>query len=206
MNGLSWENYADDREHLLLALRRKGVRAWVPAQLVRDAILECKWRIERVYGLEPSLLSLCCPEEQVVKIPVDFRRRLRVPETAAAMMNETLAHELGHIRLHARQMLDEGIKKRAWGKEAGDYARVFLVPLVSLMTRLPMVKLLQAETQQQRWGQVLRLAEEFRVTGWFMRGVLEMYGLVRIEEKRRLLEVLPEAHSLARRFAFGRMA
>ena len=56
----SWENYAEDREHLLLALRRKGVRGWVPAQLVRDAILECGWRIERAYGLEPSLLGLCC--------------------------------------------------------------------------------------------------------------------------------------------------
>lgn len=205
MNNASWENYADDREHLLLALRRKGVRGWVPAQLVRDAILECKWRIERVYGLEPSLLGLCCPEKQVVKIPVDFRRRLRLPETAAAVLNETLAHELGHIRLHARLMLEEGVQKRGWGKEAEDYARVFLVPLVSLVTRLPMTRLMQAETQQQRWGRVLRLAEEFRVTGWFMGGVLEMYGLVRID-RRRQLEVLPEAQTLARRFAFGRMA
>lgn len=205
MNNVSWGNYAEDREHLLLTLRRKGVRAWVPALLVRDAILECKWRIERVYGLEPGLLALCCPEEQVVKIPVDFRRRLRLPETAAAVLNETLAQKLGHIRLHARLMLEEGVRKRGWSKEVEDYARVFLVPLVSLVTRLPMTRLMHAETQQQRWGQVLRLAEEFRVTGWFMGGVLEMYGLVRID-RRRQLEVLPEAQTLVRRFAFGRMA
>ncbi len=201
----SWENYAEDREHLLLALRRKGVRGWVPAQLVRDAILECGWRIERAYGLEPSLLGLCCPEEQAVKIPVDFRRRLRVPETAAAVLNETLAHELGRIRLYADQPV-KGVKKTMeQKKEADDYARTFLVPLVALVTRLPMESLLRAETQQQRWSQVRRLAEEFGVTGWFMSRVLQMYGLIRLGQRREI-EVLPEAHAVARRFAFARLA
>ncbi len=53
------ERYADDREHLLLELRRKGVRGWVPAQVVRDAILQCQWRIERVHGLQAGLLGVC---------------------------------------------------------------------------------------------------------------------------------------------------
>lgn len=205
MNNRSWEHYAEDREHLLLALRRKGVRGWVPAQLVRDAILECGWRIERAYGLEPSLLGLCCPEERVVKIPVDFRRRLRVPETAAAVLNETLAHELGRIRLHAEQPV-EGVKRGVeQKKEADDYARTFLVPLVVLVTRLPMDSLLRAETQQQRWTQVRRLAEEFGVTGWFMACALQMYGLIRLG-RRREIEILPEAQIVVRRFAFARMA
>ena len=195
-------NYAEDRERLLLALRRKGVRGWVPAQVLRDVILECGWRIERSYGMEPGLLGLCCPEQRVLKIPVDFRRRLRVPETAAAVLNETLAQELGHIRLLA--VLRER-KKRELDREAGDYARVFLVPLVALLTRLPMNKLLQAETQQQRWAQLARLAEEFRVTAWFMARVLQMYGLIRLGQRRQI-EILPEAHSMARRFAFARMA
>lgn len=200
------KDYAEDREQLLLALRRQGLRGWVPAQLVRDALLHCGWRIERVYGLPDSLLGLCCAEERVVKVPVDFRRRLRVPETAAAMMNETLAHELGHIRLHAQQMLQLKTKKRGWEREADDYARVFLVPLVKLMTRWPMMQLLEAETQQQRWHQLLRLAEEFRVTGWFLASVLERYGLAQVEPRRRLVEVLPRAYELARAFAFGRLA
>ena len=202
----SLENYAEDRERLLLNLRRKGVRGWVPAQLVREAILECKWRIERVHGLNERLLGLCCPEVSVLRIPVDFRQRLRVPKTAAAVLNETLAHELGHIRLHARQMLQEGVKKRSWEREADDYARVFLVPLVSLLGHSSMTWLLRAESQQQLWAQVLRLAEEFRVTGWFMGSVLEMYGLIRIERRRRLIEVLPEAHSLNWTFALGWLA
>ncbi|MBX3167609.1 MAG: hypothetical protein KF760_09360 [Candidatus Eremiobacteraeota bacterium] len=200
------DNFAKDRERLLLALRRKGVRGGVPAQVVREAILHCQWRIQRVENLHPSLLGLCCPEERVLKLPVDFRQRLRVPETAAAVMNETLAHELGHVRLHLAQMLEQTIKRRIWEKEAGVYARVFLVPIVNLVTRFPMAKLLQAETQQQRWRQVSRLAEEFRVTGWFLASALEMYGLAQVDSRRRLIQVLPLAHELARRFAFGRMA
>ncbi len=67
----------------------------------------------------------------------DFRRRLRVPETAVAVLNETLAHELGRIRLHAQQPV-KGVKVGLeQKKEAGDYARTFLVPLVVLVTRLP---------------------------------------------------------------------
>lgn len=200
------ERYADDREHLLLELRRKGVRGWVPAQVVRDAILHCDWRIERVYGLNAGLLGMCCAERQVVEIPTDFRQRLRVPSTAPAVMNETYAHELGHIRLHAEQMMKLTTKKRSWEKEADDYARVFLVPLVSLMTRMPMASLLRAETPQNRWYHVLRLAEEFRVTGWFLASALQMYGLAHVEPRRRHVQVLPLAHELARRFAFGRMA
>lgn len=200
------KDYAEDRERILLALRRVGVRGWVPAQVVREAILQCGWGIQRVEGLPVGLLGLCCPEEQILKVPVDFRRRLRVPETAAAMMNETLAHELGHIRLHAAQMLEQQSKKRGWEREADDYARAFLVPIVQLMTRWPMRRLLEAESQQQRWHQVLRLAEEFRVTGWFLASALEMYGLAQIDPRRRLVEILPVAHELSRRFAFARMA
>lgn len=88
------QDYAEDRERLLLDLRRKGLRAWVPAELVRDAILHCGWRIERMPGMEPGVLSLSYPEQQVVKLPRDFRQRLRVPETARAVMNETLACQL----------------------------------------------------------------------------------------------------------------
>jgi len=200
------EHYAEDRERLLLDLRRKGLRAWVPAELVRDAILHCGWRIERTQGMEASLLGLCCPEQQVLKVPTDFRRRLRVPETAKAMMNETLAHELGHIRLHAQFMLDHTTKRRGWEGQANQYARVFLVPLVTLMTRFPMRRLLEEEDDVRRWAHVLRLAEEFRVTGWFMGSVLEMYGVAKIERRRRRVEVLPLAHELARRFALVRSA
>ena len=200
------EEYAEDREQLLLALRRQGVRRWVPAQLVREAILHCNWRIERAMGMESELLGLCDAEARAVRVPVDFRQRLRVPETAAAVMNETLAHELGHIRLHARQMLEQTTKKRAWEREADDYARVFLVPLVTLMTRFPMRKLLEADTAPQRWAQLLRLACEFRVTGWFLADTLEMYGLAHIEPTRRRVQVLPRAHELLRRCAFARLA
>ena len=53
------------------------------------------------------------------------------------MLNETLAHELGSIRLHAQQPV-KGVKVGLeQKKEAGDYARTFLVPLVVLVTRLP---------------------------------------------------------------------
>ena len=198
------ENYAEDRERLLLALRRKGVRGWVPAQVLRDAILECGWRIERSYGMQPGLLSLFCPEQSLLKIPVDFRRRLWVPETAAAVLNETLARELGRIRLQPAQMLD-GAKKKAWERETAEYARVFLVPLVALATRMPMSKLVEAETQQQRWTQVSRLAEEFRVTSWFMACALRMYGMIWMGQRRHI-EVLPEAQSVVGRYAFARLA
>jgi hypothetical protein len=190
------EVYAQDRERLLLELRRKGVRGWVPAQLVRDAILHCGWRIERDYGVEASLLALCRPDQRAVLIPVDFRARLRVPETEAAMLNETLAQQLGQIRL-------QGPDRQ---RDADDYARVFLVPLVKLMTRLPMLELLKAEKDKHRWYQLQRLALEFRVTLWFLGITLEMYGLARVDQARRRVELLPASYELARRFAFGRLA
>jgi Zn-dependent peptidase ImmA (M78 family) len=142
----------------------------------------------------------------VVQVPTDFRRRLRVPETARAVMNETLAHELGHMRLHAQAMLELQTKQRDWEKQANRYARVFLVPLTSLLSRLPMQLLLEAEDEVQRWRLVLRLAEEFEVTGWFMGSALEMYGLAHISHRRRLVRVQPLAHELVRRFAFARTA
>lgn len=200
------ECYAEDRERLLLELRRQGLRAWVPARLVRQAILLCGWRIQRTVGMPACLLGLCCPESRVVQVPTDFRRRLRVPETARAVMNETLAHELGHMRLHAQAMLELQTKQRDWEKQANRYARVFLVPLTSLLSRLPMQLLLEAEDEVQRWRLVLRLAEEFEVTGWFMGSALEMYGLAHISHRRRLVRVQPLAHELVRRFAFARTA
>lgn len=200
------ETYAEDRERLLLELRRQGWRAWVPARLVRRAILLCGWRIERCHGMASSLLGLCCPESQVIQVPTDFRQRLRVPQTARAVMNETLAHELGHLRLHAPAMLKHQTKQRGWEKEANDYARVFLVPLLSLLNRLPMELLLKAEDDVQRWRLVLRLADEFEVTGWFMGSALEMYGLAHISHRRRLVRIQPLAHELVRRFAFARTA
>ena len=190
------EVYAEDRERLLMTLRRKGIRGWVPAQVLREAILECGWRIERGYGVEASVLALCCPEQRVVHLPVDFRRRLRVPETEGPMLNETLAQQLGQIRLN-------GPDKR---RDADDYARVFLVPLVKLMTRLPMLEMLKAEKEQHRWYQLQRLALEFRVTVWFLGMTLEMYELAHVDQGRRRIKLLPASYELARRFAFGRLA
>ena len=59
--------------------------------------------------------------------------------------------------------------------------------------------------QPQRWSQVTRLAEEFHVTGWFMARVLQMYGLIRLGQRRHI-EVLAGAQTMVRRYAFARLA
>lgn len=200
------DRYEADREHLLRALARKRIRGWVPAQVVAAAILECGWVIRRVAEMNPQLLGLCCAEARVICIPTDFRQRLRVPATAAQLYLETLAHELAHVRLHAQEMLEDTTKNKSWEQEADDYSRVFLIPRVSLCRQAPMRLLLQAETQEERWRHILSLAKEFRVTGWFLSSALELYGLIRIEKRRRLVEVQPAAHDLVRRFSFGRSA
>lgn len=197
------DRYEADREHLLGVLDRRQICSRVPAWLVHEAILECGWSIRRVAGMNSELLGVCCAEERVVQIPTDFRQRLRVPVTAMQVYYETLAHELAHIRLHAQAMLTSRRKDSAWEREADLYARVFLVPVVQLASRPALQRLLYAQSQQECWRNILCLAEDFRVTGWFLSSALELYGLIRVQKNRRLVEVLPAAHELVGRFALA---
>ena len=195
--------YEADREQLLGALSRRHIRCRVPARLVHEAILECGWSIQRLSGMRSALLGLCCAEERAIQIPTDFRQRLRVPATARLVYHETLAHELAHIRLHAQTMLMQRLKDSAWENEADVYARVFLVPRAQLLGKPAMQRLLDAQSQQELWRNILCLAQEFCVTGWFLSSALELYGFIRMQKKRRLVEVLPVAHELVGRFVLA---
>ena len=195
--------YAEDREEFLRLFRRKNLRFWVPAQIVREAILQSDYRIERVDGLEPGVLGLCVPEQGAVLIPRDFQRRLLHPQTSSQVMHQTLAHELGHIRLHGESM-KRGVKEPGWEAEAELYAQVFLVPRYRLLKCLETQALLRAREfcQSVRWGYILRLAEEFRVTGSFMAKTLQMYGLINLDRARRFVSI-PQRAQESSRLAFG---
>ena len=199
--------YAEDREEFLRLFRRNHLRFWVPAQIVREAILQSDYRIERVDGLEPGILGLCAPEQGAVLIPRDFRRRLLHPQTSSQVMHQTLAHEFGHIRLHAEAM-KRGVKEPDWESEANLYARVFLVPRYRLLKCLETQALLRAREfcQAVRWGYILRLAEEFRVTGSFMAETLQMYGLIHLDRERRFVTIPQKAQESATRLAVCRPA
>lgn len=172
--------FAQDRDRLLARLRRKiRKRFEVPAEVVEDIIHLHGYRIESSQYLPSSMLGCCHFDDKLVLIPESLAIRLRHPQSAPKVVRSVLAHELGHIRLHARRAR-AGEREAVWEDEADHYAQVFLVPWPQLMACREVQLLTRSIWQCQRslWNYVLRLANYFRVSGAFMVRALERYELI----------------------------
>lgn len=178
--GFQTQLFSQDRDRLLARLRCKTRKRFeVPAEVVEDIIQLHGYRIENSQNLPSSMLGCCHFDEKLVLLPDRLAIRLRHPQSAPKVVMSVLAHELGHIRLHARRAR-AGEREAVWEDEADHYAQVFLVPWPLLMARREVQLLTRATWQCQRslWKYVLRLANYFRVSGAFMVRALEGYGLI----------------------------
>jgi hypothetical protein len=182
---------AADCEHLLGRVTRRFRRDFqVPAEVVREAIVVSGFRIEVEEMEQDSELGYCDAEKRRVVILKDFGLRLNCPWVAHRVLNFTLAHELGHARLHA-DLHRAGGWEPHWEDEATFYARVFLVPRPMLMRRMEIQRLLDSRgaLSTELWQHVLDLADVFLVSGKFMAHTLDAYGLIRFDPATRWIEL-----------------
>lgn len=188
MSELEQRCVADCRQ-LLARVRRKHPRPYgVPAEVVREAIAVAGYTIAFAEMEDESDLAHCDAEARRVIVLKDFGLKLECPWVAHRVLNFTLAHELGHARLHAAQ-LRAGDWQPHWEEEATYYARVFLVPRYLLYNRPEMERLLAAprNDQEELWGHVLDLADTFCVSGKFMAHTLEAYGIIHFDTATRFI-------------------
>ena len=182
---------AADCEHLLGRVRQRFRRRYeVPAEVVKEAIAVSGFRIVSEEMEQESELGYCDAEDRRVVILKDFGLRLDCPWVAHRVLNFTLAHELGHARLHAHRHR-AGEWEPHWEDEATFYARVFLVPRPMLMKRVEIQRLLgsRGALKSELWQHVLDLADQFLVSGKFMAHTLDAYGLIRFDPSTRWIEV-----------------
>ncbi|CAM9319976.1 unnamed protein product, partial [Phaeothamnion confervicola] len=127
-------------------------------------------------------------DDRRVILAKNLRSRLDFPESFQALVHATLAHELGHIRMHASAAL-RGKRELRWENEAYSYSYAFLVPYKELMNE-PECRILRAgllQDQETLWKNVLRLAEVYRVSGAFMAIVLQRYGVIKFDHWNRTI-------------------
>ena len=183
--------YAADCERLLGRVRRRFRRDFVvPAEVVQEAIWACNFRIACEELESDTDLAVCDADRRRVVLCKDFALKLQCPWMAHQVRNFTLAHELGHVRLHA-QLLRAGEWEAHWEEEATFYARVFLIPRRLLKRRLETGSLIKSRLacQEILWEHVLSLAEAFCVSGKFMVHTLDAYGLIRFDPATRWIQV-----------------
>lgn len=187
-----------DCERLLGEVRRRYRRDYaVPAEVIQEAIWASKFRIVYEEVESDTDLAFCDVDGRRVVLCKNFTLKLQYPLVAHQVRNFTLAHELGHIRLHARR-LEAGDWDAGWEDEANFYARTFLIPRRLLMSRPQLAGLLQSRraTSEERWEYVLELAEFFRVSGKFMVHTLDAYGLIVFDPATRWITLPPPSSVL----------
>jgi hypothetical protein len=128
-------------------------------------------------------------DHRQIVLAKDLRDRLEFPEAFGGFLNATIAHELGHIRMHANAAL-RGKRELAWENEAYTYSCAFLVPFKEVMSE-PECRLIRAgllQGQETLWKQVLRLADIYQVSGAFMASALQRYGVIKFDTRRRTIK------------------
>lgn len=179
------------------------LRGLYPAELVENVLTDvCLYFIQE-RPLPRGQMALCSVATRRVlfnsKIS-EFVDSKRVD--LLALRRCTMAHELGHVRLHQDEMdQSEFISfqgnghfrdSRAYQKEeeADLYAQVFLVPLKLLEKTVPFRTLLDARAQGRAmssgkiWVKVYQLSTIFRVTPTLMCRSLQSYGWIAKERSQ----------------------
>lgn len=191
--------YEEDRDELLQELRalHPQAKSQRPADLVESVITDVCFYFIDERPLPKGQLALCDASAKKVlwnSSAVDFLNPRKVNFTS--LRSSTMAHELGHVRLHQDELVqqayisfqDEGrfLDARAFQKEreADLYASVFLVPQEMLKLEPPFRFLERAREENrplrssQIWYRVYQLCERFGVTPTLMSRSLESYGLI----------------------------
>ena len=172
----------------------------IPARALAYIIRMLGYRLSWSDHLPEDVYAYTNFDAREVVIARDLRRRLVYPEAARGVIHASLAHELGHIRMHARQAR-QGKRGLHWEREAHAYACALLVPYRDVMAQ-PETQVLRAgllQDQESLWKQVLRLAERYEVTGALMACALERYGIIKVHSKTRVIRACPILWQRARR-------
>lgn len=113
--------YARDRDRLLSAAAGLTSKTYArPADALEDCLRLSGYSVCR--APLPGLWGLLDTEARQVTLD---------PAQPASQVAFTLAHELGHIRLHARRCMTTGPTEE---READEYATEFLLPEAALVT------------------------------------------------------------------------
>ena len=183
------QQYAEDCAYLLSAALEMSYRRYkVRADMLEPVIRFLGYRVSVRKNLPEKVLSYCDFDRKLVVVARDFAERLEFPESATGVLKATLAHELGHIRLHG-PLAVQGLRQPQWEREAHAYALVFLLPRAELLgrpeTHLLLRALEEGQEQEALWRLVIELGRSYRVTGAFMARALVTYKLIRMGSRQR---------------------
>ncbi len=183
------ERYTREREELLAQAFLHHRRSYdYPADALEDVLAWLGYTIEFRGGVPEGVMAFCDFETQRVVVADDLEGRLAFPKSAPGVLRSCLAHELGHIRLHAAQRR-KGVLRKCWEEQAHNFAMVFLMPRHAVMAR-PQVRILQrgwVREQEEIWNLVADLGQEFRVNGSFMARALVAYGVIKMNRRTRVM-------------------
>jgi hypothetical protein len=177
--------YAADRELLLAGVARFER----PADALEMVLEQLGYSVEFRSDVPEPKLAFCDFEFQRVVVADNLAERLTFPISAPGVLRSCLAHELGHIRLHADKAR-RGIRYKCWEERAHEYAMVFMMPRERVLSR-PQVRILRrgwVDEQEQIWNLIADLGQEFGVNGSYMCRALVAYGVVKMNRKTRVIK------------------
>ncbi len=201
-----------DRDSLLKAFRRLYPRfehKKRPADVLRAIISDvCGFRIAP-RPLVAGQLALCDFQQKIVYLNSDIKRFVHHKTTIETLNNSTLAHELGHIQLHADEMADRTTvtyytmsgmtqidhRDLYREREADLYASIFLVPKLQLLQNRQGYRLREAYKNGREmssstiWKLVYNLARSFQVSPTLMRRRLLELGWLSAGPGSRTLRI-----------------
>lgn len=200
--------YAEDRDLRLEELHclypRLG-RHLFPSELVESVITDiCHYAIEE-RPLPRAQLALCDVQARKIRVNSRVRDFVDIKKVnLLALRRSTMAHELGHVRLHQDEMEQrtflssygaggrfEDPRARQKEFEADLYGAVFLVPLERLKQTAAFQALEKARLDERKlksgqiWMRVYQLSDIFGTTPTLMCRSLRVYGWLRQKPSRR---------------------
>jgi hypothetical protein len=179
--------YSIERDWLLGQAATLSQRSFeLPADGLEEVIRSLGYSLRSSWSVPAQVMAYTDFDRKHVVLAFDFAQRLDYPDSAPGVRLSCLAHEIGHIRLHAERAL-EGVFRKSWEREANEFAMVFLMPRERVLSR-PEVWALQsgeAQAQEELWGLVAELALAFKVTPSFMARSLVAYEVIKMNRTTR---------------------
>ena len=170
--------------------RRSKKRFQTPAQALPEVVRMMGYKIVWSSQVPENVYAFTNFDRREVVLAKDLKQRLSHPASLRGVVYACLAHELGHIRMHAHEAR-KGKRSVRWESEAHAYSGAFLVPHREVLSEPETQVLLGGllQDQESMWKQVLRLAERYQVNGSFMACALNRYGVLRFCPRTRKLQV-----------------
>ena len=184
------ERYAEDRNRLLWAAAQKTRNTYArPLDALPDLFRLLGYRLGRK-SLGPDRWGQLEHARKIVWVCADLADKLEYRAAVREVEAFTLAHELAHLRLHLRQII-QGRTCRQLELEADEYAGVFLVPRRHLVG-VPQFRggLMMARTPAEVSTAVTVLARLYGISRQAMLVQLEFLRIVEMDRETRQLRLI----------------